>query len=371
MPVPPLSSVLHTFLRDNRDELISRVRAKVMQRRAPLATQPELDRGVPLFFTQLSALLEKTMTDGEEDAARGVMNADAASHGRSLLAEGFTVGQVVHDYGDICQIVTELAMERRVAIPTADFRAFNRCLDDAIAGAVTEYGRGRERSIAAEGAERLGELAHELRNSLSTAMLSFDAIKRGVAGTGGSVGAMHSRSLVRIRDLIDQSLTRVRLDAEVIKRERVVVAEFLEEEEIAATIRAGMNGLELAVAPTDVALVVEIDRQVLAGALANLMQNAFKFTRPQSRVTLSTRATAPRVYIDVEDQCGGLPAGKAAELFRPFEQHGKDRSGLGLGLSIARRAVVANGGELSVVDLPGHGCCFTIDLPRCGPIPQA
>ena len=216
-------------------------------------------------------------------------------HGQSLLAEGLTVAQVVHDYGDICQIVTELAIERHIPISTADFRAFNRCLDDAIAGAVTEYGRVREQSIAAAGAERLGVLAHEMRNVLSTAMLSFDTIKRGVAGTGGSVGAMaHPRSsqLVRLRDLIDRSLTRVRLDAEIIRRERVVVAEFLEEEEIAATIRAGMSGLELAVSPTDVAFVVEIDRQVMAGALANLLQNAFKFTRPHSRVTLSTRVTA-------------------------------------------------------------------------------
>jgi len=56
-----------------------------------------------------------------------------------------------------------------------------------------------------------------------------------------------------------------------------------------------------------------------------------------------------------------------AELFRPFEQQGADRSGLGLGLSIVRKSVGANGGEIRVRDLPGTGCVFTIDLPRLPP----
>lgn len=68
--------------------------------------------------------------------------------------------------------------------------------------------------------------------------------------------------------------------------------------------------------------------------------------------------------VKVEDQCGGLPEGKAQSLFANFGQHHKDRSGLGLGLSIARRSVEASGGTLSVRDMPGLGCVFTIDLPR-------
>ena len=94
------------------------------------------------------------------------------------------------------------------------------------------------------------------------------------------------------------------------------------------------------------------------------MQNALKFTRPGGQVTLKTYAEAHRVFIDVEDECGGLPPGTAERLFLPFEQGGADRSGLGLGLAISRRAVEANGGQLHVRDLPGTGCVFTIELPR-------
>ena len=114
----------------------------------------------------------------------------------------------------------------------------------------------------------------------------------------------------------------------------------------------------------DEGLAVEGDRQILAAALANVLQNAVKFTRPQGRVSLNTYATADRILIWVEDQCGGLPEGKTEELFRPFEQAGADRTGLGLGLPISRRGVEANGGHLYVRNIPGTGCVFTIDLPR-------
>jgi signal transduction histidine kinase len=103
---------------------------------------------------------------------------------------------------------------------------------------------------------------------------------------------------------------------------------------------------------------------VVAAAITNLLQNAFKFTRQGSRISLTARATKERVLFEIEDECGGLPAGKTEELFRPFEQRSADRSGVGLGLSICLRAAKANSGEIHVRDLPGKGCIFTLDLPR-------
>jgi signal transduction histidine kinase len=114
----------------------------------------------------------------------------------------------------------------------------------------------------------------------------------------------------------------------------------------------------------DPGLEVEGERQVLMGALMNLLQNAFKFTHPHSEVSLNAYALADRILIDVQDHCGGLPPGFAEDMFQPFTQAAEDRTGLGLGLSIARRSVEANDGILSVRNLPGTGCVFTIDLPR-------
>ena len=129
-------------------------------------------------------------------------------------------------------------------------------------------------------------------------------------------------------------------------------------------MEASARGLTFDVAPGAAGVDMMVDRQLLAAAIANLLQNAFKFTRPRHPRVAEASATDDRVLIEVEDECGGLPPGKAPELFRPFEQRGADRSGLGLGLSISRKSIEANGGELRVRDIPGTGCVFTIELPR-------
>jgi signal transduction histidine kinase len=245
----------------------------------------------------------------------------------------------------------------------------NLCLDDVIANAVTEYARLREHTIAAEGTERLGMLAHEQRNFLATAMLAFESIKSGRVAVGGSTGRVLGRSLLGLRDLMDRTLADVRLDAGIAHLERMSVAEFIEEIEIGALIQAESRGLHFAVTPVERAVVVEGDRQSLAAALSNLLQNAFKFSHANGHISLTTRVTADRVLFEVEDQCGGLPPGKPEDLFRAFEQRGSDRHGVGLGLAICLKAAKANGGELRVRDLPGKGCVFTLDLPRKPPPP--
>ena len=114
----------------------------------------------------------------------------------------------------------------------------------------------------------------------------------------------------------------------------------------------------------DVGLALDVDREMLFSAVNNLLQNAFKFTRHSTDVSLNAYATADRIRIEVEDQCGGLPDGVVDKIFLPFTQGGEDRSGLGLGLAICRRGVEANNGVLRVRDIPDTGCVFTIDLPR-------
>jgi signal transduction histidine kinase len=245
-----------------------------------------------------------------------------------------------------------------------DFRTLNLCLDDAIAEAVTEYSRQRERSILDQGTERLGVLAHEIRNLLNTSILSFDCIKSGRVAVGGSTGIVHGRSLLGLRDVIDRSLADVRLDAGIECRERISVADFIAEIEISAAMQAQVRGIEFVVKSIDRGVTIEGDRQILAAAISNLLQNAFKFTPRAGKVSFTALSTADRVLFEIEDECGGLPPGKIQELFRPFEQRGVDRTGVGLGLSISLKAAKANAGEIRVRDLPGKGCVFTLDLPR-------
>jgi signal transduction histidine kinase len=358
--------MLHTFLSENRDELIRRTRAKVVSRPAPKATAEELANGVPLFLSQLTETLKH---EGTEAAfAPDAIGNSAALHGNELLRMGLTIGQVVHDYGDVCQAVTELALDQDVAITTSEFHVLNRCLDDAIAGAVSEWERQREVNISNEEVERLGVLAHEQRNLLTSALLAFQMLRKGTVGIGGSTGAVLARSLEALRNINNRSLAAVRLAVGLQTPIRIQVADFIEEEEVAASMDADARGLQFTVVRPEYGTAVVADRMILGSALANLLQNAFKFTRPKGQVFLRVRSVAGRVLIEVEDECGGFPKGNAESSFGTFERRGADRSGLGLGLSIARRGVESSGGKLQVRDLPGRGCIFTIDLPAARPL---
>ena len=353
--------MLHEFVTANREQVIARTRAKVARRSAPRPTQRELETGVPLFLEQLVSALQ-----GSEPSATAMqaIGDTAATHGGRLLEQGFTISQVVHGYGDVCQALTELAQETDAAITTDEFHTLNRCLDDAIAQAVTEYTRLREKTITDEETLRSGVLAHELRNCLSAATVGFDLIKRGTVAAGGSVSAVITRNLARMGSLIHRSLADVRLKSGMEHRERVAVSELIEEAEVDGTLGAVARKQALTVTTVDRSVEVEVDRQIVAGAISNLMHNACKFTLLGGHVFLRASTTADRVLIEVGDECGGLPSGKAEELFGAFQQRGENRSGLGLGLFISRKGVEANEGRLGVRDVPGHGCVFTIDLPR-------
>jgi signal transduction histidine kinase len=358
-------NMLSHFLVANRQTIIARSRAKVASRTAPRATSAELETGVPLFLDQLVATLRSEESTGTKSSDPQI-GRSAAKHGNVLQKIGFTAAQVIHDYGDVCQAITELAGELQAPITSDEFQTLNRCLDEAMAEAVSEFGRQRELSISDDETERLGFFAHELRNLLSNSMLAFEVLKGGTVGVGGSTGALLGRNLMRLRDLIDRSLAEVRLKAGIKRRERVLLAEFIEEVEVAATIEAKARGLELTVTPVPQNVWVAMDRQILAAAVANLLQNAFKFTHAGGHVVVRTHAEADRAFIAIEDECGGL-AGRPEDLFASFEQRSKDRSGLGLGLAIARQGVTANGGEIHARSIAGRGCIFTIDLPRLPP----
>jgi signal transduction histidine kinase len=371
--------VLHEFLQTNRDALIERCRVKVAKRVAPRASDAELMHGIPAFLDQLikTLLVEQTSEPLRSRKVSGPagggpamseIGTTAALHGRELSLRGFTVEQVVHDYGDLCQAITDLAFERSASIEIDEFRTLNRCLDNGIADAVAEYAFQRNSLVENAGVkalnERLGFLAHELRNHLHVATLAMTAIRAGNVGTTGATGAVLDRSLIGMRSLIDRSLADVRVAAGMLPRRQLVsLADFVSDVKISASLESRSRGCLFTVGGVDFGLALDVDREMLLSAVGNLLQNGFKFTQPNTEVLLRAYAVGDRILIEIEDHCGGLPLG-AENLFMPFKQRGEDRSGLGLGLSICRRSVEANNGALRVRDVPGTGCVFTIDLPR-------
>lgn len=371
---------MHQFLADNRGELIERCKAKVAQRPRRAATAAQLANGIPMFLDQLMRTLQAQDKGDLEESFRisGAAGGDAAdlseigesaaAHGKQLLGLGFSVNQVVHDYGDLCQAITDLAVEREEPFSVEEFRTLNRCLDNAIADAVTEFAMERDASVALKQAaveyERLGMLVHELRNYLNTATLAFAALESGKLPIGGATGAVMKRSLSSLATLLNLSQSAVSVAAEVPHSGVFSLMLFVAEARNAACLDASDKGCSFSVDEVDPTLGIAGNRERLMAALNNLLQNAFKFTRAHTEVALCAYAEGEQVLVEVRDHSGGLPPGSAVSIFQPFVQASDNKSGMGLGLTIAKRNVEADGGTLTVRDVPGTGCIFTIRLPR-------
>jgi signal transduction histidine kinase len=190
-------------------------------------------------------------------------------------------------------------------------------------------------------------------------------LRPGGLAPSGPTGAALERSLIGLRALVDRSVADVRVAAGLPpRRELICLADFIDQIGVSALLEARAHECRLSVGAVDARLAADVDRDMLLSAVGNLLQNAFKFTGHGTEVSVTAYAVADRILIDVEDHCGGLPPGSAEQLFLPFEQSGRNRSGLGLGLAICRRSVEASNGIVRVRDVPGSGCVFTIDLPR-------
>jgi len=377
----PGSAVVHNFLANNRDELIARCKTKVAQRPKRAATEEQLRNGIPLFLEQLRRTLEVdeegrageniriSAASGGDAQALSALGVTAAVHGKELLELGYSVDQVVHDYGDLFKTIIDLADERHTLFSIDEARTLDQCLNKAIADAVTELsvqrGAALARRQAAEVTKQLGFLAHELRNSLGTATFAVSAIEIGNLPMSGATGGVLKRSLAALTTLVNDTLGEVRVKADAMaKSEPFSLALFIADATSAAALNASERGCAFAAPAVDHHLGIVGNRDRLLAALANLLSNAFKFNQPHTEVTLLAYAAGEWVHIDVEDHCGGLSPGDTEKMFKPFSQRHDDKTGLGLGLVIARQSVEAEGGTLSVKNVAGTGCVFTISLPR-------
>lgn len=218
---PQAHIMMSGFLADHHDELVARCKAKVALRPRRVATPAQLSNGVPLFIAQLQRTLEAE--EGAGGAAESLkisgesggsvlteseMGVSATAHGRELLELGFSVDQVVHDYGDLCQAITDLAFERDAPFSIDEFRTLNRCLDNAIASAVSAFSAQRDALLGRrqdeDVNERVGVFVYELRNSLAAASYAVAALEQGNLPMSGATGAVLKRSLAALKTLMDR-----------------------------------------------------------------------------------------------------------------------------------------------------------------------
>jgi len=380
---------LHEFLVDNKEEILCMTETKSLALAGPLPSSDQLKQGLPVFFQQLISILlleRPAFTIPAKDkaaASKAAKHSDEAAiavasgnpeeakvaqsaslHGAEMLRLGYTLSHVVHAYGSMCQSITELASKKDVEISTEAFHDLNQCLDVAIAGAVTEFQDHRNTQLKSREIEQLGCFAHEMRNLVACASMSYQLVKKGTVGLGGSTGQVLEKSLKKMEDLIERSMAEVRQNInQKIHVETVPLLTIVDLILVTARIEAQSRNQTIET-KIDASLNIQADQLAFQSALTNLIQNALKFTRAGGRIEVRGKLEDENVVVEVEDECGGWKAGTKETLFKAFAQNNENRVGLGLGLRIALRAIELNHGTLEARDLPGKGCVFTITLPK-------
>lgn len=351
--------MLHEFLVKNNVEIMTLAEAKTERLAGSLSSSAEMKLGAPNFLNLLIVFLQ----DDDIESSQKKMIAGAAQHGKEMLRLNYSLSHVVHSYGAICQAITEFAQNKEAEFTAHEFNQLNYCLDIAIASAVSEYQfhsiyQNEEREL-----QHLGFLAHELRNALSSATVAHDMIKKGMVGTDGSTARVLEENLVRMRKLIDRSLSDVRMRA----NPEIYVEEFnlkeLIDQILLSARREALVKEQRIDNFVDGSLTIVTDRHLLLSALANLIQNAIKYSKLKGKIEIDANVRHEKIIIEVRDECGGLDTGWIENMFMPFVSGTNDRSGLGLGLSIVNRAVKLLQGQVKAVDNPRVGCAFIIELP--------
>jgi signal transduction histidine kinase len=353
--------MLYQFLAKNRDKILALTTKRTDAVSQDKPTTPKSERGLPQFYDHLTAELERQSKGLPEVLEQDGGPDTTAKYGKELKRLGYSVSQVVQGYEVLSRTITDAAKDAKAPISDVEFKTLNRILDLAVSEAVAGFAK---RVGGEDCARKMGFLTHELRNALTAATVAHTMIKNGLVGVGGSTNALMERNLKRMRDILDRSFVEIRMqNGKEVDQCPVFLMDIADEVEATAGEEARAKGMRLEVEVSPELQVVG-DSHYLISALSNLVQNAIKYSKKDGTIWVRSRETDNDAILEVEDQCGGLPAGKAEELFRPFTQKSADKTGLGLGLTISRQAVALNGGTLTVRDLPGKGCIFIITLPK-------
>lgn len=365
---------LYQLLEDRRSEILEVCRGKMTEALDIAASEP-LDRGLVELYDELLEVFRLSL-DGDSSLTRQrfvtatVTVAASRRHAQDSHRMGYTITQLVRGYGSICQGITEFAIESGTTITPGEFAQLNLSLDVAVAQAVEEFQTLGTRSAATDERVRVGELVHELRNYLTSAVLAHEMIRMGEVGVGGATSGVLSNALRHMREVIDRSIAELRLASKPdlgSNTFRIVAILSEVESSLAPESNAKLIGLRV---EADPALEMTGDEHLMVSAITNLVQNAIKFTGVGGKVWIRAFEDGGETVIEIEDRCGGLPEGMAETMFRPFVQGSDDRSGLGLGLAIVQRAAEANGCTLTVRNIPGLGCAFSLRTPTLKSAPD-
>jgi signal transduction histidine kinase len=353
-------------------DLLDRNRERLAQsfadRTSTEVATPALDReqlidSLRAFIDEIAGALRGKDQDVEGGPAQ--QSVAATEHGKQRLGLGYDISGLIREYDSLQDEILALVEGSGYQPSIQEMRLLTHLLVGGIVDAATRYANEKDEELRRQTSRHVAFLAHELRNPLGSMKLAFDTLRsEGIPHESNELFVILERGFQKLRHLIDDVLIEVRFQAIAdLRLERFPVATMLRDLAKESALDAEVRRMKLLVETPGKDLLLFADPRLFASALSNLIRNAVKFSRDGGTVLVRARHVQGRVLVEVQDECGGLEGGQLEKLFDPFVQAGKDRSGFGLGLAIAKQVVDAHNGAIRVHNLPGKGCVFVIDLP--------
>lgn len=348
--------MLATFVRENREAILSRWEAMAVERLGLENEQrPQLVNDLPDFLGEIAGCLEQAPADWPPAES-------ARAHGEQRVGLGVDIGGLAEEFALVAEAILLTAERQGVRIPLRDTALLSRIVGRGAAASVREYARLRDRELAAAADEHVSFVAHELRTPLQTARLALLYLSLQRTDDSGSIERIRCAH-DELAELIDNSLVKARLTRDLVLRPtRFEVRDLVQEALRQVELAAGRREMRLDAHVEDV--TIDGDRRLLRSALTNLLTNAVKFSEKGATVEVRVSAREERILIEVADACGGMPEDLPPRLFQPFVQGREDTGGSGLGLLIVKQAIEAHGGAVRICNRPGSGCTFVIELAR-------
>jgi signal transduction histidine kinase len=333
-----------------------------------VARQPEIElthlrNGLPDYLVELVSLFSRGGAQEFASTAERPWMKVAREHGITRVRLGFDINQLIDEFIILRHVIREVAHQQGLISGDTPDVVLADTLDAAIAAAVSAYVDARDYEARKRQAESIGFLTHELRNPLSTAMLSASRLRQQALPEQASLLDALDRSHRKLSELIDSVLLAERLDVGKVESRPVAIKlrDLVEPSLEAARAVAASKGLEFQLT-YDPAIDVRLDPLLTRSALQNIADNAAKYT-DHGEIAVDIEASDDALVFHVRDTCSGISPEELRTIFEPFKRGTTGKTGTGLGLAIARRAVEAQGGSIQAESSGPSGCHFWITLP--------
>ena len=355
-----LGRLIEADLREIERRWLEQVQRDVAEAQGVELTQ--LRDGIPDYLAAMVKLLKEADLDLLNGNARAAWADVAREHGITRVRIGFDIGQLVHEFVVLRRVIGRVADRDP---DRADAKELvSEIVEAAIAVAVQAYVDARDTEARRTQAESVAFLTHELRNPLTTAVLTAAKLRNQARPEEARHMETLQRNLARLGELIDSVLLTQKLEAGevVVALSDVPLGPLLESALEAARKVAETKRLPFHVR-YDPDLTVRLDPVLTRSAIANVVDNAVKYT-DAGEVDVEVVDRRDEVVVDVRDTCPGLSPEELQTIFEPFKRGSSSKAGTGLGLAIARRAVEAQGGSIRAESPGPSGCRFSITLPK-------